>query len=55
MKILIFTMIIFAAISVLSTMMALINFDWLTALVSAVLSVALLTGIDSLAPYIDAR
>ena len=55
MKFLIFTLVVFATISVLSTMMALLNFDWLTALVSAVLSVSLLTGLDSLARYIDAR
>jgi hypothetical protein len=48
-------LIIFAAVSVLSTMMALLNFMWVTALVSAVLSVALLTGVDSLARYIDVR
>ncbi len=55
MKILIFTTIIFAAVSILSTMMALLNFDWFTALISAVLSMTLLTGVDSLARYIDAR
>ena len=48
-------LVIFAAVSVLSTMMALLNFMWVTALISAVLSVSLLTGIDSLARYINAR
>lgn len=48
-------LIIFAAVSVLSTMMALLNFMWVTALISAVISVALLTGVDSLARYIDVR
>ena len=48
-------LIIFAAVSLLSTMMALLNFMWVTALISAVLSAALLTGIDSLARYIDVR
>jgi hypothetical protein len=48
-------LIIFAAVSVLSTMMALLNFMWVTALISAVLSVALLTGVDSLARHIDVR
>jgi hypothetical protein len=55
MFILMFLLIVFAAISVLSTMLALLNFMWVTALISAVLSAALLTGIDSLARYIDAR
>lgn len=55
MFILMFILIVFAAVSVLSTMMALLNFMWVTALISAVLSVALLTGVDSLARYIDAR
>ena len=48
-------LIIFAAVSLLSTMMALLNFVWVTALISAGLSAALLTGIDSLARYIDVR
>jgi hypothetical protein len=55
MYVLITILIIFAAVSVLSTMMALLNFMWVTALISAVLSVSLLTGIDSLARYINAR
>ncbi len=55
MYVLITILIIFAAVSILSTMMALLNFMWVTALISAVLSVALLTGVDSLARYIDAR
>jgi hypothetical protein len=55
MSILMVLLIIFAAVSVLSTMMALLNFMWVTALISAVLSVSLLTGIDSLARYINAR
>ena len=55
MLLLMFILVVFAAVSILSTLMALLNFMWVTALISAVLSVALLTGIDSLARYIDAR
>ena len=53
MYVLITILIIFAVVSVISTMMALLNFMWVTALISAVLSVALLASIDSLARYLD--
>lgn len=53
MYVLITILIIFAVVSVLSTMMALLNFMWVTALISAVLSAALLTSIDSLARHLD--
>ncbi len=46
-------LIIFAVISIISTMMALLNFMWVTALISAVLSAALMVGIDSLARHLD--
>ncbi len=55
MYVLITILIVFAVVSIISTMMALINFMWVTALISAVLSMTLLTGVDSLARYIDAR
>jgi len=53
MYVLITILIIFAVISIISTMMALLNFMWVTALISAVLSAALLVGIDSLARHLD--
>ncbi len=53
MYVLITILIIFAVVSIISTMMALLNFMWATALISAVLSAALLVGIDSLARHLD--
>jgi hypothetical protein len=53
MYVLITILIIFAVISIISTMMALLNFMWVTALISAVLSAALMVGIDSLARHLD--
>ena len=53
MYVLITILIIFAVVSIISTMMALLNFMWVTALISAVLSAALLVGIDSLARHLD--
>ena len=53
MYVLITILIIFAVISIISTMMALLNFMWATALISAVLSAALMVGIDSLARHLD--
>lgn len=53
MYVLITILIIFAVVSIISTMMALLQFMWVTALISAVLSVALLTSIDSLARHLD--
>ena len=53
MYVLITILIIFAVVSIISTMMALLNFMWVTALISAVLSAALLVGIDLLARHLD--
>ena len=53
MYVLITILIVFAVVSIISTMMALLNFMWVTALISAVLSAALLVGIDSLARHLD--
>lgn len=53
MYVLITILIIFAVVSIISTMMALLQFMWVTALISAVLSVCLIAGIDSLARHLD--
>lgn len=47
------TMIVMAAVSVILTMMALLNFMWLYAGISAVTSIALLYGVDCLAQVIE--
>lgn len=52
MYILITTMVVFAVIGALSTMMALLNFMWLVAAVSGVVTIAMLFGIDALAEVI---
>lgn len=46
-------MVIFTAVSVILTMMALLNFMWLYAGISAVTSIALLYGMDYLAEVIE--
>jgi len=42
-------LVVFAVIGALSTMMALLNFMWMVAAVSAVVTMAMLFGIDALA------
>ena len=46
-------LVICAAVSVLSTIMALLNLMWLVAGISAVMSCALLYGVDCLAEVIE--
>jgi hypothetical protein len=46
-------LVICAAVSVILTMMALLNFMWLYAGISAVTSIALLYGVDCLAEVIE--
>lgn len=46
-------LVVFAVIGALSTMMALLNFMWMVALMSAVLTAGLLFGIDALAEVIQ--
>ena len=53
MYVLIATMVVFAVIGALSTMMALLNFMWLVAAVSAVITMAMLYGIDQIAEVIE--
>ena len=53
MYVLITILIIIAVVLIISTMMALLQFMWVTALISGVLSVALLAGIDALARHLD--
>jgi len=45
-------LVVFAVIGALSTMMALLNFMWMVALMSAVLTAGLLFGIDALTEVI---
>jgi len=45
-------LVVFAVIGALSTMMALLNFMWMVAAVSAVVTMAMLFGIDALAEVI---
>ena len=53
MYVLIAVMVVFAVIGALSTMMALLNFMWLVAAVSAVVTMAMLYGIDRIAEVIE--
>jgi uncharacterized membrane protein YoaK (UPF0700 family) len=46
-------LVVFAVIGALSTMMALLNFMWMVAAVSAVVTMAMLFGIDALAEVIQ--
>jgi hypothetical protein len=46
-------MVVMAAVSVISTIMALLNFMWLVAGISAIMSCALLYGVDCLAEVIE--
>ena len=52
MYVLIAVMVLFAVVGALSTMMALLNFMWLVAAVSAVVMIAMLFGIEQLAEVI---
>ena len=45
-------LVVFAVIGALSTIMALLNFMWMVAAVSAVVTMAMLFGIDALAEVI---
>jgi uncharacterized membrane protein YoaK (UPF0700 family) len=53
MYVLIAVMVLFAVVGALSTMMALLNFMWMVAAVSAVVTMAMLFGIDALAEVIQ--
>jgi len=53
MYVLIILLVVMAAVSVISTIMALLNFMWLVAGISAVMSCALLYGVDCLAEVIE--
>lgn len=53
MYILIVVMVLFAVVGALSTLMALLNFMWLVAVVSAVVTMAMLYGVDQLAEVIE--
>ena len=53
MYVLIAIMVVFATISALSMMMALLNFMWMVAAISAVVTMAMLFGIDALAEVIE--
>jgi uncharacterized membrane protein YoaK (UPF0700 family) len=53
MYVLIAIMVVFATIGALSTMMALLNFMWMVAAISAVVTMAMLFGIDALAEVIE--
>jgi len=53
MYVLIAVMVVFATIGALSTMMALLNFMWMVAAISAVVTMAILFGIDQLAEVIE--
>lgn len=52
MYVLITLMVVFAVIGALSTMMALLNFMWLVAAMSAVLTMGMLYGLDCIAEMI---
>jgi uncharacterized membrane protein YoaK (UPF0700 family) len=53
MYVLIAVMVLFAVVGALSTMMALLNFMWMVAAVSAVVTMAMLFGIEQLAEVIE--
>lgn len=53
MYVLIAVMVLFAVVGALSTLMALLNFMWLVATVSAVVTMAMLYGVDQLAEVIE--
>jgi hypothetical protein len=53
MYVLIAVMVLFAVVGALSTLMALLNFMWLVAAVSAVVTMAMLYGVDQLAEVIE--
>ena len=53
MYLLIAVMVLFAVVGALSTLMALLNFMWLVAVVSAVVTMAMLYGVDQLAEVIE--
>jgi len=46
-------MVVMAAVSLLSTIMALLNFMWLVAGISAIVCITLLYGIDLIAEHIE--
>ena len=53
MSILIAVLVLFAVVGALSTLMALLNFIWLVEAVSAVVTMAMLYGVDQLAEVIE--
>lgn len=53
MYVLIAVMVLFAVVGALSTMMALLNFMWMVAAVSAVVTMAMLFGIEQLAEVVE--
>ena len=53
MYVLIAVIVVFAVVGALSTMMALLNFMWMVAAVSAVVTMAMLFGIEQLVEVIE--